>query len=171
MGFSVDEVARRTRVSKATIYRHWPRGIELAIEAWGQHVTTRLPTFSTGAIVADLRDQMFRLAAFYRGPEGVVIAQLLGASAGDDAAIEMVRERFFGPRRRMTVALVEDGVRSGALRSALPAELVVDALFGPIVFRILNGQGALTEAETGQLADVLLNTLQLSDTERPSALE
>src|SRR5205085_8764501 len=116
-GFTVDEVARRSGVSKATIYKHWSGGYDLAVEAYGVSVTAAVPVVATGDVVADLTGQIRRLAEFYAGPRGRVVAQLLAAGTGHPRGPALLRERFFAPRRDATVRLIEQGKADGRLRA------------------------------------------------------
>ncbi len=158
-GFSVDEVARRSRVGKATIYKHWPSGFALAVQAWGERVTQAVPTLNSGDARGDLYDQVVRLAAFYRSRSGAVAVELLGAGASAESGAELIAEHFFGARRTATLALVRDGIERGQLSGELDPQLVIDALFGPIVFRLVNGMPALTDSEAGALARLTLRAL------------
>ncbi len=103
-----------------------------------------------------------RLAAFYAGPRGRIIAQLLGAGAGQDGGSALLAEKFFGERRTATRALIDAGKAAGQLRPEVDSELMIDLLFGPIVFRLVNGVGPLTNADAAALARVLLPAVNIS---------
>ena len=158
-GFVVDEVARRSGVSKATIYKHWASGLDIAADAYGETVTAAVPVRSTGDAVHDLGDQIRRLAAFYASPRGRVVAQLLAAGTGRGRGAAVLREKFFAPRREATVALVEQGKATGQLRADLDSELVTDLLFAPIVFRLLNGVEPLGPDGADALARMALRAV------------
>jgi len=158
-GFSVDEVARRSRVGKATIYKHWPTGFALAVQAWGDRVTAAVPTLNSGDARRDLHDQVVRLARFYRSRSGAVAVELLGAGVSAENGAELIAAHFFGVRRAATLALIREGIERGQLSGELEPQLVVDVLFGPIVFRLVNGMPPLTDAEAGTLAELTLGAL------------
>lgn len=153
-GMTIDEVARRSGVSKATIYKHWPDGFHLAVEAFGDLVTDTVPTRDTGDAQADLRDQFERLAVFYASPEGIIAMQLIAAAVTQADGPAMVRDRFFRRRRSGTEALVERGKRAGQVRTDLDTGLIVDLLFGPVIFRLFNGRGPLNRSEARAVAQV-----------------
>lgn len=159
-GFSVDEVARRSRVSKATIYKHWSGGFEIAVEGYGQRVTEALPVASTGHVEADLLEQVRRVADLYAGPRGRVITELLGAGAAIPNGAGLVRDRFFAQRRADSSALVHQGVAAGLWRLDFEPELVIELLFGPVVFRAVNGERPLSAEEATSLASVALRGLR-----------
>ena len=155
-GFSVDEVARRSGVSKATIYKHWRSGLEIAVEAYGARITEVMPVPAGSDVVDDLVAQVHQVAAVYAGPRGQVIAQLLGAGAGVPGGATLLRERFFADRMRETAAAIERGMAEGVLRDDVEPQLVLELLFGPIVFRLINGGGPLSEDDAAQLARLAL---------------
>lgn len=151
--FTVDEVSRRSGVSKATMYRHWNNGFALAVEAFGSLVTDSVPVATDGDVLVGLRDQVVRLAAFYATPAGRIAAELVGGAVGRADGDQLVRERFFGPRRDASRLLVRRGQHDGAVRDDLSPDLVIDLLFGAVVFRMFSGLGPLRPAEALALAD------------------
>ena len=158
-GFTIDEVARRSGVSKATIYKHWTGGYEVAVDAYGTIVTDAVPVIDTGDVVADLTGQIRRLAEFYASPRGRVIAQLLAAGTGQERGAALLREKLFAKRRTAKAALIERGKADGQLRPDLDTELAIDLLFGPIVFRLFNGITPLDADGAAALARMALRAI------------
>lgn len=159
VGFTIDEVARRCGVSKATIYKHWSTGYEVAVEAYGDRVTNAVPVRSTGDAVTDLSDQVVRLARFYASPRGRVVAELLAAAVGVAEGGALVREKFFAGRRDETLALIERGKTEGQLRPDLDVDLANDLLFGAVVFRLFNGVGPLTAKQAAVIAEMAMRSI------------
>ncbi|WP_420364427.1 TetR/AcrR family transcriptional regulator C-terminal ligand-binding domain-containing protein [Curtobacterium sp. L3-7] len=157
--FSIDEVARRSGVGKATIYRHWAGAFPLAVEAWGDLVTEAVPTVSTGRVEDDLLDQVARLADFYASADGIVAVQLIGASVAQPGGGEIIARAFFGARRAATRDLVRAGMDAGHLRDDLDPDVVIDLLFGPIVFRLFNGLGALDGRAARASAELAMRSI------------
>lgn len=158
-GFTVDEVARRSRVSKATIYKHWTDGFDVAVDAYGDSVTDAVPVIDTGDAAHDLSDQIVRLARFYASPRGRVVAQLLAAGTEHESRPALLAEKFFGKRRLGTAALIDRGRASGQLRSDLDTEMAIDLLFGSIVFRLFNGVAPLDDHGAAELARMALRAV------------
>lgn len=168
-GFTVDEVARRSGVSKATIYKHWSGGYDIAVDAYGDSVTDAVPVLATGDVVQDLAGQIVRLAEFYASPRGRIAAQLLAAGTVQKRGPELLREKFFAKRRTDTLALVEQGKANGQLRADLCSELVIDLLFGPIIFRLFNGMQPLDARDAAKLTHLALRAIVAHPQERRSA--
>ncbi len=158
-GFTVDEVARRSGVSKATIYKHWSGGFDVAVDAYGDYVTDSVPVVATGDAIGDLTGQIQRLAEFYASRRGQVVAQLLAAGVAHERGSVLLREKFFAKRRLDTLALIQGGKASGELRADLDDELTIDLLFGPIVFRLFNGLEPLTGEGAAALARMALRAI------------
>lgn len=158
-GFTVDEVARRSGVSKATIYKHWSGGYDVAVDAYGDAVTDAVPVLATGDVVADLKGQILRLAEFCASPRGQVAAQLMAAGTLQERGPELLRDKFFAKRRTDTLALVEQGKANGQLRRHLDSELVIDLLFGPLVFRLFNGLQPLDADQSAEITHMALRAI------------
>lgn len=156
---TVDEVARRSGVSKATIYKHWPDGFHLATQAFGDLATDLVPTVSTGDALHDLGDQFIRLAAFYASAQGVIAKELIAAAALRVDGPDIIREGFFGRRRHHTSVLIDSGKRAGQIRTDLPTGLIIDLVFGPIVFRLFNGEGPTNARVARTLAPVVVGAI------------
>ncbi|GAA1458161.1 TetR/AcrR family transcriptional regulator [Williamsia maris] len=152
--FTIDEVARRSRVSKATIYKHWAGGLDVAADAYGSTVTDAVPVLDTGDTVADLMDQVRRLAAFYASPRGRVIAELMAAGVGKPQGAALLRRKFFATRRQQTLELIVRGQDAGHLRADVDPELAIDLLFGPMIFRLFNGAEPLDDDQARTIAEL-----------------
>lgn len=146
-------------MSKSTIYRHWTSALPLAIEAYGARVTEAVPVRFSDDVLADLLDQVRRVADLYAGRRGRVIAELLGAGAAMDGGAELVREQFFAQRRAETRRLIQTALDSELWDVEFDPDLVIELLFGPIVFRALNGGEPLTGDDAVVLARVVLRGL------------
>ena len=97
-----------------------------------------------------------------RGERGFDIAvNAYGDSVTDGPAL--LREKFFAKRRGATHALIEHGIASGQLRPDLDPELVIDLLFGPIVFRLFNGIEPLNAGTATALAEMALRAIVPED--------
>ena len=67
---TVDEVAARAGVGKATVYRRWPSKEDLAVAAMESLYTDEFPEADTGSIVTDLRASYRAVLAFVNTPTG-----------------------------------------------------------------------------------------------------
>lgn len=162
---TVDAIAARSGVSKATIYKHWPSRAAVAAKAFGKMMAQALPLPDTGSAVGDLTEQVVRVSAFYDSPAGEVFAQLMAACVDDPAGAAYFREYFLAGRRAAIAELWQRAVDRGEAEGAVAVDDVIDILFGPLIFRRLTGHLALTEEHARVLAATALRGL-LPDTNR-----
>ena len=98
---SMDAVAERAGVSKATIYRWWPTKETLALDAlYAEWAATGLQSRDTGSLRGDLLS-LLRPWARLAGsrPYGRVVAALLTEAQTDPVFATEYRQRFVEPRR------------------------------------------------------------------------
>jgi AcrR family transcriptional regulator len=154
---SMDEVAERAGVSKATIYRWWPTKQTLALDAlyreWGAPPHRRASGSLRGDLLSLLRPWV-RLVG--KRPHGRVIAALIAEAQTDPAFAREYRERFLEPRRDQVRPILLDAVARGELPPATDIELALDLLYGPIYHRLLHGHAPLSERFLRDLVDTAL---------------
>jgi AcrR family transcriptional regulator len=158
---TVDAIATRSGVSKATIYKHWPSRTAIAAEAFGREMAAAIPLPDTGSVRGDLTEQVRRVSRFYAGEHGKVFAQLLAASVSDPQAAPYVREYFLDARRAALAELWQRGVDRGEVRPGISAGTATDILFGPLIFRLLTGHAPLTTEEADAISIAALDGLLL----------
>ena len=145
---SVDAVAERAGVSKATIYRWWASKELLAVDAlyaeWAAaSPPQQRPAGSLPAELVALLSPWVRLVG--KRPYARVIAGLVAAAASDPAFAEEYRARFVQPRRDQARALFARAVERGEIPADTDVELALDLLYGPIYHRLLHGHAPLNE--------------------------
>ncbi len=163
---TVDAIADRSGVSKATLYKHWPSRTAIAAEAFGLLMAEAIPLPDTGSARGDLTEQIRRVSDFYASANGKVFAQLLAAAVTDPAAAEYFREFVLAGRRASTRELWERAVERGEARPGIDADTAADTLFGGLIYRLLNGYTPLTEERAEAIADAALNGLLQAERNR-----
>jgi AcrR family transcriptional regulator len=131
---TVEGVATRAGVGKATIYRRWPSKLHLAIEAFSQ--LPGLEEVDTGSVADDLR-QMLRsyLNILNSTPLAAVVPSLAGERAHNPELSERIDPILRG-RRQPILRALKRGVERGELRADLDLDLTADLIFGPILMRV-----------------------------------
>ena len=130
--FTIEEVAERAQVGKATVYRWWPDKGALIADAFANSITSRLHFPDTGSVYTDMSRQMRQLIKVFRSRGGRIVSAILAAGQSDKDLIAAFRDRFLWPRRREAYATLERGVRRGELRRNVDLDLILDSLYGPI---------------------------------------
>jgi AcrR family transcriptional regulator len=156
---SMDAVAERAGVSKATIYRWWPSKEALALDALATEwqVTGTAAIRDTGSLRGDLLAR-FRpwLRQLREKPYGRVVAGLVAEAQADAQFAELYLERFVRPRRDATRAILLQAVGRGEIPATVDLEVALDLIYGPIYHRLLHGHGPLDDRFARNVIDTAL---------------
>jgi AcrR family transcriptional regulator len=157
VGFSaltVEGVASRAGVGKATIYRRWPSKLPLVVEAFGQ-----LPGFEdvdTGDLAGDLK-KMLRgyLDVFNSTPLSAVLPSLAGERT-HNPELSQLFEPVSKDRRRPLVRAFERAVARGEVAPGLDLDLAADLVVGPIAVALFFKGGRLNQKMVAPMVDLAL---------------
>ncbi len=157
VGFSamtVEGVASRAGVGKATIYRRWASKLPLVVEAFGQ-----LPGFEevdTGNLAEDLK-KMLRsyLHVFHSSPLSAVLPSLAGERTHNPELSELF-EPVSKDRRQPLVRAFERAVDRGEVPRDLDVELAADLVVGPIAVALFFKGGRIHPRMVGPIVDLAL---------------
>jgi AcrR family transcriptional regulator len=156
---SMDDVARRAGVSKATIYRWWPSKERLALDALAAEWASTPPASErqTGNLRGDLLTR-FRpwLRQLNRKPFARVVAGLVAEAQTNPEFAVLYREHFVQARRDATRELLVQAVDRGEIAADTDLEVTLDMLYGPIYHRLLHGHAPLTERFAEQVIDCVI---------------
>jgi AcrR family transcriptional regulator len=132
---TMEAVAARAGVGKATLYRRYSGKEQLVVDAVA--TLTEPPDPVTGVSVRDelvaLLDAMRRRST--SSLPGRVFPRLVGASVDNPELMARYREQVIEPRRRRFAAVLRRGVEEGLLRPGLDVEHAIDLLVGPMAYR------------------------------------
>ncbi|HUY51131.1 MAG TPA: TetR/AcrR family transcriptional regulator [Streptosporangiaceae bacterium] len=155
---SMDAVAERAGVSKATIYRWWPTKETLALDAlYTEWAAARPYPRDTGSLRGDLLSLLrpwVRLAS--SRPYGRVIGALLTESQTDPVFAAEYRERFVEPRRDQARAVFRRAIERGEIPADTKVEVALDLLYGALYHRLLHGHAPLSERFAREVIDMVL---------------
>ncbi|MCP1306050.1 TetR/AcrR family transcriptional regulator [Paenibacillus tyrfis] len=148
---TVDKIADRAKVSKATIYKWWPNKAAVVMDGFLFAATARLPVPDTGSTLNDILIHATNVTRFLTSREGTIITELLGEGQFDPGLAEAYRTRYFQPRRLEASQLLEKGIQRGELKKNLDIGLCIDLIYGPIFYRLLVTGETLDDAYVQQL--------------------
>jgi AcrR family transcriptional regulator len=156
---SMDAVAERAGVSKATIYRWWPTKETLALDAlYSEWAAARPVPEDIGELRGDLLSLLTPWARLARSrPYGRVIAALVTAAQTDPEFAAEYRIRFVDPRRDQGRAIFRRAIDRGEIPADTKIEVALDLLYGPIYHRLLHGHAPLDEGFVRDVIDTTLN--------------
>jgi AcrR family transcriptional regulator len=159
-GFSeltIEAVAARAGVGKATVYRWWPHKAGLIADAFASSTRRKLHFPDTGSVRTDMSQQMRQLIKIFRSRRGRIVSAILGGGQSDRELIAAFRERFLRPRRQEAYATLRRGILRGELRKDLDLDLLLDSLYGPIYMRFLIRHDKLTPDFVDSLCELVLD--------------
>lgn len=128
--FTVDEVSRRSKVAKSTIYRHFSSTDELLLNALDCRIVA-LPTPNTGSLQTDLF-AFLEAAKEFMADESMpkLMAGVLHRTVHDDDFAAM-HGSFMDQQRMPMKTIVQLAQARGEVDPDLDPELAVDVLEGP----------------------------------------
>ncbi len=159
-GFSIEAVAARSRAARSTIYRWWPSRGALAMAGFLAETAPKIAYRSTGSAIADIKEQMKLVARVYGGTVGRTISAIVAQAQGDEQTLKALLDGYVLPRRAEAKQVLKRGIDSGELRADLDLDVVVDALYGPIWYRILVPHRPLSVRWVAALTDHVFVGLQ-----------
>jgi AcrR family transcriptional regulator len=157
---SADAIAKRAGVSKATIYKWWPNKTLVALDAYLAGMTERVVLPNTGSAEQDFTEQLQSVMEFYTSPLGRIFSQFLAEGQSDPGFLSLFRERFLYPRREAARLMLRRGVERGELNRELDPEIVIDLIYGPMVFRLLAGHGSLSAHDSAAMIQAVFHGLK-----------
>jgi AcrR family transcriptional regulator len=156
---SMDAIAERAGVSKATIYRWWPTKESLALDAlFSEWAAARPPARDTGSLRGDLLSLLRPWAALASSrPYGRVIAGLITEAQMDPAFAVEYRTRFVEPRRAQGREVFRRAIERGEIPADTKIEVALDMLYGPLYHRLLHGHAPLDDRFVRDVVDATLD--------------
>lgn len=134
---TIEGIAERAGVGKATLYRWWPSRELLVVEAIGQ-IVRAIPVPDTGRAEADILALMRASMMMYADPAtGPLLSGLVAAMARHPAVADAVRTGFVREWRTAVHVVLRRAAARGELRRRLDTSLALDLLAGPLFYRYL----------------------------------
>jgi AcrR family transcriptional regulator len=158
-GLTIDGIAARAGVGKATIYRHWSSKAEVAVEAFKAFIPP-LDDPDTGSFADDVRAVVLQIVdGLSNSPLAGILPSLVEA-AERDPELERHFKEFGSTRRAVLRAVFGRALRRGELREGLDPDVAIDVLVGPIFTRRLITRLPVTRKHATAVLDLVLPVLQ-----------
>jgi AcrR family transcriptional regulator len=152
-GITCDAIAERAGASKSTIYRWWPHKEAVMLEALREAVAQELPFPDSGSLQGDIRIQLRNFAKLLSGPRGRVFKGIIAAAQSDPKVAEAFLSIWVRPRRDFAIL----GMKRYAheLPASVDFESVMDAIYGPLYYRLLISREPLTAEFADEVTDLI----------------
>ncbi|WP_258311433.1 TetR/AcrR family transcriptional regulator [Streptomyces sp. NWU49] len=151
---TIEAIAARAGVGKATIYRWWPSKVAVVIDSFMENhlehvrIPEELPV--RDALLAHLR----LLIARYAGPQGKLISQIIAECQYDPAALNDLRSRFWNDQYAAVEKLVQRGIDEGVFRSDIDPGRAAQLFYAPVYLHLLFSLGPLDDSLVERLVDL-----------------
>lgn len=159
---SMDDVADRAGVSKATIYRWWASKELLALDALSTEWAAPTPSNRTdtgslrGDLLAVLRPWVRQLN---EKPYGRVLAGLVAEAQIDPEFAKLYHEHFVQPRRDAARQILLRAASRGEIPAGTDFEVSLDLLYGPFYHRLLHLHAPLNDRFTKDVVDAVIKAV------------
>ena len=167
---TIEDVAVRAGVGKATIYRWWQSKGTLAFDAFSAQFLARQPFPDTGTLRGDFLAALRGWMRSVKGtPTGQTLVELIAEVQRDHALAALWRDRFIEPVRDHHRVMIQHAIARGELPASPNAEVALDLLFGPAYHRLLQTHLPLTDRFARDVVDVVVAGLVAPLHEPPRA--
>lgn len=133
---TMEAVAARAGVGKATLYRRWPGKEQLVIDALATLAEPVEPPAG-----ASVRDQLVALLEAVRrradSLAGRIFPRLISEAVDNPELMTSYRVQVVEPRRERFRAVLRQAVDEGLVRPEVDVDHAVDLLIGPVAYRNL----------------------------------
>jgi AcrR family transcriptional regulator len=169
---NIEAIAARAGVSKQTIYRWWASAAFIVLEALLSDMPAQeglVP--DTGSLKGDLLDLVrptVRVLAARRAP---IYKAMIAEAQADPRFAEAFRTQLMAAHREVVRAIVARAQLRGEVAYDVDAELAADLIYGPILYRLLNGHAGLDETFAYDLTDLAVSALRFRETGAKRAAE
>jgi AcrR family transcriptional regulator len=154
-GVTVDMIANRSGVSKATIYRRWPSR-EILIQATIDSMRRPSNDPDTGSLRGDLTILLNELVAFLNRPVGgKVFAAFLNAAVRNPNLAALNRE-MTKDVRSVYKRVIARAVERDELAEDIDIRLLIDMLISPFLYRLLVDNSRARPGDIQPVIDAVL---------------
>ena len=157
-GMTIEAVAARAGVGKATIYRHWPDKIALIADALKLLQQQRDPELVTGSPREKLERILRHVADVVADSPFSSCLPALIEGAERDRAVRRFHHHFQAEARKPLIALIASGIATGDFRPRIDPEIAAFALLGAIFFCRLMTNTPFPEERVRDLIDTVVGS-------------
>jgi AcrR family transcriptional regulator len=160
---TVDDVADRAGVGKATVYRRWPSKEDLAVAAMETLYSAEMPEPDTGSIKGDLAASYRSVLAFVNTPEGEAYLRTSIAESVRDDRIAALYRASTQRREDASRATFERAIARGEVRADIEIDSVVQWLGGVLAVRAITNRPMPTADDVDELVEFTLRGVLTRD--------
>jgi AcrR family transcriptional regulator len=153
---TMEEVAKRAKVGKPTLYKWWPTKATLVLAMLCERMAPNLEKPTVLTAEESLRFRVRRLIDAFNGPFRKIVAGLIAEGQSEPDILQQFYDRWVSPRRTATIADLQRGKNTGELHADTEPDLLNDAIFGAIYYRFLLRSAPLTRRFGEELVEQVI---------------
>lgn len=152
---TIESVAKRAGVGKATVYRHWPGKLDL-VESALEQLKSDFEVPETGTARSKVTALMTWLAGFLADSTLSACLPALVSAAHYDESLRAFHLRFSRDRQAVLIGILDEGVASGEFAGLTNTRLVSESLVGPLFYRRLMNAEPYPAEKVDAIVDLVL---------------
>lgn len=156
---TMEQIAERAGVSKATLYRRYPSKASVAFATWVGDRTDRFPETDTGSVWGDLT--AYILGTFEMSQRGGWLEILRGliVEIPSDPSVAQAIAGAWKWRRGVVADILDRAATRGDVRSIANPDHVNELIDGPILLRLLVTGDAVDVEFVDRLVDDVMSVI------------
>jgi AcrR family transcriptional regulator len=158
---TVDDVAARAGVGKATVYRRWPSKEDLAVAAMETLYSSEMPEPDTGSIRTDLATSYRAVLTFVNTPEGEAYLLTSIAESVRDSRIAALYRSSTERRELQSRATFQKAIARGEVRPDIDVDTAVQWLGGLLAIRAITHRPMPKVEEADVLVEFTLRGIEI----------
>ena len=154
---TVDDVAGRAGVGKATVYRRWPSKEDLAVAAMDRLYSAEMPATDTGTIRGDLTETFRSVLSFLGTAEGHAYLKMSIAESVRDPRIAALYRSATEQAEDQARQIYLRAIERGEVRPDIDVTTCVQWLEGLVVARAVTNRPLPSVEDVDDLVEQLLS--------------
>ena len=153
---TIEAIALKAGVSKATIYRRWKNKAEVIAHAISQHAFCESPAIDAGNLRDDLVELLVAKVKLLKGPDGAVIASIMSAAKLDPELAKAIPHSIRDSGKNVHEAILDRAIARGEISPDANLELLAEIVPGIMTYRIFMSQQPVNRKFIELLVDDVL---------------
>jgi AcrR family transcriptional regulator len=150
----VEDVAARSGVNKTSIYRRWPKKVNLVMAAL-EHASPRPAMPDTGSLREDLAESARDMCVVAQSPLKRCLYRMLQADR-DDPELDAVIRRRRAEQVAARATLVARGIARGELPAGTDPALFAELVMSPMMMRVMHAGEAVDDVFIYSVIDLMV---------------
>lgn len=153
---SIEAVALRAHVSKATIYRRWKNKAQLITDAVHHYAFCKVPAIDTGTLRGDLIEIITEKVKTMKSADGQLFAGLMAAAQNDSDLSNVLATSMSAGASHAHAAIFARAIKRGEISKSVKPEKIYELVPAVIGFRLFMTHQGINRKFIENLVDEIL---------------